>query len=154
MQLSTYLGRGIALAALALASCSEPSGLDAKVTTLGTVEVTAQLVEVPEGAIFKRELYNYATILKYKVLATHRGQVRGDTIFVAHYNPFKPRAEAADRHVKNVGGNLARFHPGAIHRLAMEVPMEDFFMGGVINKYFGQDVDPIYFAVWTNAASL
>jgi hypothetical protein len=50
-------------------------GKDPQVTTLGSIEVTARLVEIPEGAIFKRDLYNYATILKYEVLKVHRGEV-------------------------------------------------------------------------------
>ena len=47
--------------------------------TNGTVEVTAKLVEIPEGAISKRDLYDYATVLKYQVLKVHRGAVEGDT---------------------------------------------------------------------------
>ena len=68
--------------------------------TSGRIEVTAQLVEIPEGAIFKRELYNYTTILKYQVLEVHRGTLDAKTIYVGHYNPFKPRSEAADRQVQ------------------------------------------------------
>ncbi|MBN1818008.1 MAG: hypothetical protein JW828_11665 [Sedimentisphaerales bacterium] len=131
---------------------SSVTGEDPFVTTQGTVEVTARLVEVPEGAIFKRELYDYATILKYQVLKVHRGQIQGDTIFVGHYNPFKARAEAPDRRVKEIGGNLPSFQAGQTHRMALEVPIEDFFMGGIVNKYFGQEIGPLYWAVWTNLA--
>ncbi len=49
-----------------------------------------------------------------------------------------------------LGGNLRRFDVGQIHRLALEVPIEDHFMGGIVNKYFGQDTGPLYWAVWTN----
>jgi hypothetical protein len=126
------------------------SGEDPQVTTKGTIEVTARLVEIPEGAIFKRELYDYATILKYQVLKVHRGQIQGDTIFVGHYNPFKPRSETPDRRVKEIGGNLRVFEAGQIHRMALQVPIEECFMGGIVNKYFGQDTGPIYWAVWTN----
>ena len=90
-------------------------------TTKGTIEVTARLVEIPEGAIFKRELY-------------------------------EPRSEAPDRRVKEIGGNLRVFEAGQIHRMALQVPIEDCFMGGIVNKYFGQDTGPIYWAVWTNLA--
>jgi hypothetical protein len=128
----------------------ETTGVDDKVTSLGTIEVTARLTEIPTGAIFKRELYNYATILKYKVVQVHRGRVSGDTIHVGHYNPFKPRAEAADQRVKGIGGNLRSFRAGQLHRMALEVPIDDHYMGGIINKYFGQDTGPIYWAVWTN----
>ena len=34
----------------------------------------------------------------------------------------------------------------------MEVPLEDCFMGGVINKYFGKETGLLYWAIWTNLA--
>jgi hypothetical protein len=117
------------------------------------VEVTAKLLEIPEGAIFKRDLYNYATVLKYQVVAVHRGKVDGKTIYVGHYNPFKPRSEAADQRVKDIGGNLKTFRAGQTHRMALKVPIEDHFMGGIVNKYFNEDPEPIYWAVWTNLVS-
>ena len=120
---------------------------------MGTVEVTARLVEIPEGAIFKRDLYNYATILKYEILKVHRGQTQATTIFVGHYNPWKPRAEAADSRVQDIGGELKKFEPGQVHRMALEVPIDDYFMGGIVNKYFGQETGELYWAVWTNPAS-
>jgi hypothetical protein len=140
---------------LAGVSCGHDSGqspatVDPHLATNGTIEVTAKLVEIPEGAIFKRDLYDYAAILKYRVVKIHRGQLKGDTIFVGHYDPWKPRGEAADRRVKNVGGNLQRFQAGQVHRLALEVPIEDHFMGGIVNKYFGQDTGPLHWALWTN----
>jgi hypothetical protein len=118
--------------------------------TQGSIELTARLVEVPDGAIFKRELYDYATVLKYDVIEVHRGKVEGQTIFVGHYNPFKPRAEAADQRVAKIGGNLKSFRAGQVHRLGLEVPIDDHFMGGLVNKYFGQETGPIYWAVETN----
>jgi hypothetical protein len=118
--------------------------------TKGSVEVTARLVEIPEGAIFKRDLYDYATILKYQVLKVHRGKVSGDIIFVGHYNPWKARRDALDRRVKDIGGNLRQFQAGQIHHMALEIPIEDFFMGGIVNKYFGQTTQPLYWAVWTD----
>ncbi len=141
---------------LTLASCGKPTGTsgpgaaDPHLTTNGTVEVTAKLVEIPEGAIFQRDLYDYTTILKYQVVTLHRGQVATNTLFVGHYNPWKPRAEAADRRVKGIGGSLKQFRAGALHRMALEVPIDDYFMGGIVNKYFGQETGPLYWAVWTN----
>ncbi len=123
---------------------------DPGLLTNGTVEVTAKLVEVPDGAIFKRDLYDYATILKYQVLKVHRGQVKGDILYVGHYNPWKPRREAADKRAKNVGGNLRQFEPGQVHHMALEMPIEDFFMGGIVNKYFGKTSEALYWAVWTD----
>jgi hypothetical protein len=34
--------------------------------------------------------------------------------------------------------------------MALEVPIDDYYMGGIINKYFGESEDPIYWALWTN----
>jgi hypothetical protein len=123
---------------------------DPQLTTNGSVEVTAKLVEIPEGAIFKRDLYDYATVLKYQVLRVHRGKVDGDTLYVSHYNPWKPRAEVADKRAPKVGGNVRRFEAGDTHRMALEVPIEEYFMGGIVNKYFGKTTNTIYWAVWTN----
>ena len=141
---------------LLLVSCGcKPGGpshsvVDPGLVTNGTVEVTAKLLEIPEGAIFKRDLYDYATILKYQVLKVHRGQVKSDVLYIGQYNPWKPRREAADKRALNIGGNLRQFEAGQVQRLALEVPIEDFFMGGIVNKYFGKTSDPLYWAVWTD----
>jgi hypothetical protein len=125
---------------------------DRRVSKVGRIEVTAELVEIRDGAIFKRDLYNYATVLKYEVLKVHRGKVEGKTIYVGHYNPFKPRSEAADRHVKGIGGDLKLFRAGEVHHMALDVPIEDHFMGGIVNKYLDETSDsiPIYWGRWTN----
>jgi hypothetical protein len=149
----------IVLHGLICLSCRKESGPaaaggeDPNVTSMGSIEVTARLTEIPEGAIFKRELYDYTTVLKYNVLKVHRGQVGAETIYVGHYNPFKPRSEAADKQVPGIGGNLTSFRAGQIHRMALEAPIDDYFMGGIINKYFGKFDGPIYWAVWTNEVS-
>ena len=63
-------GSFVAVAALAvvLTACSKSPAneVDTEVSTLGTAEVTAQLVEIP-GPFPPNDLYNYAYILKYKV---------------------------------------------------------------------------------------
>ena len=129
----------------AASPCSDP-----ELARRGSIEITARLVEIPEGAIFERALYNYATVLKYQVLEAHRGKVKGQTIYVGHYNPFKPRSEAADRRVPDVGGDLKSFRAGQVHRMALEGSMLDDITGGVLNLYSREDTDPIYWAVWTN----
>jgi hypothetical protein len=139
-----------------LVSCSPRSDDSAAaptnphLATNGTVEVTAKLIEIPEGAIFKRDLYDYATILKYQVVKVHRGTVVGDTLYVGHYNPWKPRAEAADKRVRGIGGTVQQFRAGDTHRMALEAPIEDHFMGGIVNKYFGTTTNALYWAVRTN----
>ncbi|MCC6231869.1 MAG: hypothetical protein IT580_04455 [Verrucomicrobiales bacterium] len=132
---------------------TQDAGADPQVQSLGQVEVTARLVELPEGAIFQRELYDYATILKYEVVTSHRGALpKGTILYVGHYNPWKPRPEAADARVKEIGGTLRRFRAGDLHRMALESPMDDHFMGGIVNKYFDQHTGPTYWARWTNPA--
>ena len=148
---------GILLAmALIASACSKGTGgtggegPDPELSKRGSIEVTARLEPIPEGAIFDRPLYNYATVLKYQVLETHRGRVKGQTIYVGHYNPAKPRSEVADARVSNVGGNLKSFRDGQVHRMALDASMLDQFTGGILNKYSEEDTDPIYWAVWTD----
>jgi hypothetical protein len=143
-------------ALLLLNSCGNESrpgireAQDPELATHGSIEVTALLIEIPEGAIFTRDLYDYATILKYRVLKVHRGDLDRETIYVGHYNPWKPRAEAADPRVPVLGGTLRQFQAGQTHRMALDVPIDDHFMGGIVNKYFGETTDVLYWAVWTN----
>lgn len=147
--MTRLLGLSLVLA-LTACSCGKRgnSGIDEQVTTLGSIEVTAKLVEIP-GPFPPNDLYNYAYVLKYKVLAVHRGKVSGDEILVAHYNPLKPRASAQDEFSGKVGGHLERFRAGDVHRMALEAPLDNFWMGGVVDKYFEQK-GVRYWAVWTN----
>jgi hypothetical protein len=146
------IGLALVLGGLFLGACGQKpaaGGNDPHLATNGTLEVTARLVEIPEGAIFKRDLYDYATILKYQVLQVHRGKVEGDTLYVGHYNPWKPRSEAADKRAPGIGGNLRQFRAGQTHHMALEVLIDDHFMGGIVNKYFGKATNSIHWAVWT-----
>ena len=143
----------VGLMAAACAKTREGAARRIPLANRGSIEVTARLAEIPDGAIFDRPLYNYATVLKYQVLQVHRGKVKGQTIYVGHYNPAKPRSEAADRRVPEVGGNLKSFRNGEVHRMALEGSMLDHFTGGILNKYSGEDTDPIYWAVWTDPVS-
>jgi hypothetical protein len=120
--------------------------------TNGTLEVTAKLLEIPEGAIFQRELYDYATVLKYQVLKVQRGDAPSNIIYVAQYNPFKPRDQVRDGRVQVIGGNVKEFRAGQVQHLALAVPVDEYYMGGLVNKYFGQMSGPIYWAVWTDLA--
>lgn len=135
-------------------------GADEQVTTMGRFEVTAELVEIRglekyRGTFPSNDLgYDYAYVLEYLVLETHRGKIDGDTLFVAHYNPLKPRCEVADADIpgcRELGGDLERIRLGDLHRMALEAPLEDHCMVGVINPY-ARLVDPqsLYWAVWTN----
>lgn len=139
------------VALLAYSWRKEPdTGEDPQVTSLGSVEVTARLVEI-RGEFPPNDLYDYAYVLKYHVLKAHRGNVDGDDIFVAQYNPLKPRSKAQDEFSGTVGGNLVRFWAGDCHRMALEAPLQDHYMGGILDEYHRRK-GVRYWAVWTNAA--
>ncbi len=141
----------LSLVVLLGASCVKKvdTAADSKVTTLGNIEVMAQLEEI-RGDLINDPLYDYAHVMKYKVLQVQRGKVDKDIIYVGHYNPAEPRDAAADARVREIGGNVKQFRVGDVHHMALEVPIDDYYMGGIINKYFGEVNDPIYWAVWTD----
>lgn len=152
----------------ALTACSNEDGpasaapakevVDEKLAAVGSIEVTAKLIEVPgldeyEGDFPANDLgYDYVYPMKYKVIETHRGALTAETIVVGHYNPLKPRSEAADGRCPDIGGNLKRIRVGDTHRMALEPAIDDHYMGPIFNAYHDQDIGPIYWAVWTNAA--
>lgn len=131
-------------------SCEKSNSkqIDPELARLGSAEVTAQLVEIP-GEFPANDFYNYAYVFEYHILKVHRGQVNGSEIFVAHYNPLKSRVTVGDEFSGKIGGNLERFRSGAIHRMALEEPLDTYWMGGIIDKYF-ENKGTRYWAVWTN----
>jgi len=144
----------IVLFLLLSVSCAEKPGTgeDPNVTTMGSVEVTAELEEI-RGDLIDDPMYDYAHVMKYRVLQVHRGRVDAETIYVGHYNPAEPRDSVADARVQQIGGGVRQFRVGDRHRMALEVPIDDHYMGGIINKYFGEVEDPVYWAIWTNNAA-
>ena len=132
-------------------SPSAPHAPDPKLSALGTVEVTAKLVDTG-GDFPPNDLYDYAHVMKYEIVQVHRGTVDGKSIYVGHYNPLKSRASVADERVKDVGGNVVKFVAGDVHRMALALPIEDQFMGGIVNKLPESDKGPIYWALWTDRA--
>lgn len=141
------------LATVAMLSCARhPEAVaDKELSTLGTAEVTAKLVDV-QSPFPPNDLYNYAFVMKYQVLTVHRGKVDGKEILVAHYNPLKPRAKVQDEFSGKVGGHVDSFRVGDVHRMALEAPVDNFWMGGVVDKYFNEK-GVRYWAVWTNMAA-
>lgn len=126
------------------------SGIDEYVTTLGSVEVTARLIEIRGEFLPNDNLYNYAFVMKYEIVEVHRGQVDAKEIVVAHYNPLKPRPTVADEFYPDIGGKLKKFRAGETHRMALEVPIDDYYIGGILDRYFQEEKGPIYWGVWTN----
>jgi hypothetical protein len=149
--------RSLLLALLALASCGKadagPSvpAAPGPIALHGTIEVTAKLLEIP-GTFPANKLYDYVYVLKYKVLATHRGKVEGPEIFVGQYNPLKARSAAQDKFSGTIGGTAQRFSVGDLHRLALEEPLDATMpMVGLIDKYV-KEKGMRYWAVWTDEA--
>ena len=148
---STVVGLVLVSLCVSCAKKTEAPAADPNVTTRGSIEVTAELAEI-RGDLIDDPMYDYAHVMKYKVLQVHRGTVDKETIYVGHYNPAEPRGSVADARVQEIGGNVKQFRVGDVHRMALEVPIDDHYMGGVINKYFGEVNDPVYWAVWTDRA--
>jgi len=140
-----------ALIACSLGGCRKKgdAGLDKEVTTLGDTEVTAQLVEIP-SEFPPNDLYDYVYILKYRVLRVHRGNVPTPEIFVGQYNPLKPRSSVQDDRSGKIGGHVERFRAGDVHRMALIAPLDQQWMGGIVDKYFDQK-GIRYWAMWTNS---
>ncbi len=149
--MTRVITRAALLLVLLNISCARKveTGEDPNVTTMGSIEVTARLDEI-RGELRNDPLYDYAHVMKYTLLQVHRGQVNQETMYIGHYNPAKPRDKAADARVEKIGGNVRQFRVGDIHRMALEVPIDDYYMGGIINKYFGEVNEPVYWAIWTN----
>ena len=54
--------------------------------------------------------------------------------------------------IRKVGGDVEQFRAGDIHRMALEAPLDQQWMGGIIDKYFSQK-GTRYWAIWTVKAS-
>jgi hypothetical protein len=139
----------VCVAGLSACGKSEPAS-SPELSTNGTLEVTARLIDVG-GKFPPNKLYDYVFVMKYHVLKVHRGTVEGENIFVGHYNPLKPRASAQDKFSGKVGGNVERFEVGDVHRMALEGPLDQLFMGGIIDKHI-KEKGTRYRAIWTDRA--
>ena len=149
---STVVGFVLVSLCVSCAKKTQAPAVDPNVTTRGSIEVTAQLAEI-RGDLIDDPMYDYAHVMKYKVLQVHRGTVDKETIYVGHYNPAEPRSSVADARVQEIGGNVKQFRVGDVYRMALEVPIDDHYMGGIINKYFSEVNDPVYWAIWTDKAA-
>src|SRR5687768_2464665 len=99
----------VVAAVMVLASCRKQPvvSLDKELTSLGSAEVTAELLEIP-GVFPPNDLYDYSYILKYRVLRVHRGNLTTPELLVGHYNPLKPRSTVADEQSGKIGGRVQR----------------------------------------------
>jgi hypothetical protein len=139
------------LCAACCLSCSKSSSSPSpELAANGDTEVTAKLVAIG-GEFPPNNLYDYYYVMKYQVQQIHRGKPDGETIFVGQFNPLKPRASAGDKHSGKVGGNVVRFQTGDVHRMAVESPLDELYMGGIIDKHI-KDKGTRYRAIWTDRA--
>jgi hypothetical protein len=141
----------ILCAACSLSCSTSRSSPSPALAANGDTEVTGKLVAIG-GEFPPNNLYDYYYVMKYQVQKVHRGKPDGETIFVGHYNPLKPRDSAADKHSGKVGGNVVRFQTGDVHRMALEAPLEELYMGGIIDKHI-KEKGTRYRAIWTDRAS-
>ena len=140
------------LCAAGVVSCgTTSSGPSPELAANGDLEVTAKLVSIG-GPFRSNELYDYVYVMKYHVLKIHRGTVDGADIFVGHYNPLKRRAAAQDKFSGKVGGNVERFQEGDVHRLALEAPLNERYLGGIIDRHVTEKAMR-YRAIWTDRGS-
>ena len=121
---------------------------DPQLHKVGAVEVIARLVDIPEP-FPANDVYNYGYVFRYQVLEVKRGKVEGKEIFVAQYNPLKPRETVKDEFSGNIGGHLASFRAGDVHHMALDSPVDQFWLGGIVDKCFEQP-GVRYWAVWTD----
>jgi hypothetical protein len=128
---------------------------------LGRWEVTARLLELP-GSFPEVGEYRYTFVMPYEVLEVHRTSSLislepGDSIFVGHFQPHLTRQDAAafraDLAAQVLGGTLSRFHPGEVHRMALDFPLGELSPVGIIDRCYPQQVKR-FWAIWTNSTNL
>jgi hypothetical protein len=151
-----------ALAALLpLSACKEkndssaPAGSAAGLKTPAKPPVEGKLVVVAEltdiaGQFPANELYNYAYIMKYKVLQVVQGAYGDPEILVGHYNPRIAREEIKDEQDAKVGGDVTSFQKGDVHYLVLN-PLDGEWTGAVEDEYFN-DKRPRWWALWAAKA--
>lgn len=121
----------------------------AKPPVEGEIVLTAQVEEIP-GSFPANDLYNYAYVMKYKVLKVIQGSYGDPDILVGQYNPRLAREEVKDEQDAKVGGNVKSFAVGDVHYLVLS-PLDGLWTGSVEDDFF-KDKRPRYWALWTDKA--
>jgi hypothetical protein len=133
------------------ASAGSPAGLKtpAKPPVAGKLVLVAELTDIA-GRFPANELYNYAYIMKYKVLQVVQGSYGDPEILVGQYNPRIARDEIKDEQDAKVGGDVSSFQKGDVHYLVLN-PLDGEWTGAVEDEYFN-DKRPRWWALWTAKA--
>jgi hypothetical protein len=125
------------------------AGIPEKPPVEGQLVITAQIEEIP-GAFPANDLYNYAYVMKYKVLKVIQGTYADPDILIGQYNPRIARADIKDEQDAKVGGNVKSFAVGDVHYLVLS-PLDGLWTGSVEDDYF-KDKRPRYWALWSDKA--
>lgn len=121
----------------------------AKPPVEGKLVLTAELTDIP-GQFPANDLYNYAYVMKYKVIKVIQGNYGEPDILVGQYNPRIARAEIKDEQDAKVGGDVTSFQKGDIHYLVLN-PLDGEWTGAVEDEYFN-DKRPRWWALWADKA--
>lgn len=138
------------LAVLVLLACGKKekeSGVPAVPPVAGDLVLTAELLEIP-GPFPSNDLYNYAYVMKYRVVKVHQGTYADGDILVGHYNPRLKRAEVKDDQDPKVGGNAGSFRVGDVHYLVL-AGLDETWTGALEDDYF-KDRRHRYWALWAD----
>ncbi len=120
-----------------------------KAPVQGQLAIVAELTDIA-GQFPANELYNYAYVMKYKVLQVVQGSYADQEILVGHYNPRIAREEIKDEQDAKVGGDVAAFQKGDVHYLVLN-PLDGEWTGAVEDEYFN-DKRPRWWALWAAKA--
>ncbi len=148
----------LALAVLGACACSKKdegaakqsipqSALPAKPPVDGELVITAKLDDIP-GEYPANDIYNYAYIMRYKVIKVVQGSYADSVILVGHYNPRFAREEIKDEQGSKVGGNVKSFTVGDVNYLVL-TNLEKNWNGAVEDGYF-KDKRTRYWALWAD----
>ncbi|MEO6094539.1 MAG: hypothetical protein ABIW76_02295 [Fibrobacteria bacterium] len=111
--------------------------------------MTARITGIP-GVFPANELYNYAYVMKYRVLKVIQGAYGDTDILVGHYNPRLSRAGILDERDAKVGGNVKSFAVGDVHYLVLS-PLDGIYTGAVEDGYYRENRTR-YWALWADMA--
>ncbi len=108
-----------------------------------TLVVTARLTEIP-GKFVSNELYDYVYVMKYRVIAVHKGSCEAREILVGHYNPLIPRGKVKDKMDRFVDGTVESFTVGKKQRLTLVTPIEKVWSDQTEDEYLDSDLMKYY----------
>ncbi|OGQ81804.1 MAG: hypothetical protein A2289_09425 [Deltaproteobacteria bacterium RIFOXYA12_FULL_58_15] len=110
--------------------------------------VEAELVEMP-GTPPPNDLYDYAFVMKYVV---KNGEKKGETIYVAHFNPRQKRKDVRDDMRRFVAGALSRFKVGDTHTMKLSPHLDEIWSNALEDNTDAGRKTPRYWCLEVNLA--